>query len=1024
MSDAFLAKPLLCQELIGREQETNAITLTLKLAMSGKPQLLLLGGEAGLGKTRLCRALTETCQAEGVLTLVGQALVQDQALPFGPFLDAFRRYYSTLARQGNSSTPPGLPYFLRLLPELAQLFPEAAPVALEIGGTPAQQQQHLFQSILNGLRAELHHQPLTLILEDLHWADETSLELLAFLARQLGLNQPNNSAEPLLLFATYRTEELPDTPTLSRLLVQLNNQRQLQEIRLNPLSNADHTRLINSILGQSVSTEYSSLLFSRDEGNPFFTEELLGAMVATGQLQQQNGRWVKQPGLVLSLPLSLKASITERVASLPASDQETLAYAATIGREFDFELLATLGSQSERELLATLRRAITLQLISEVTNPISPDTLENERYQFRHALTREAIYSDMLTRERRLRHRAVAEALVKQPDYSPERFDRLVAEHFSLAALSEQARPYALREAERARQLFAFGEERHYLQIALASLNETNPERLEVLHRLGQLSLAVMDVPAALEWLNKAKEGYRQAGMTRRGAMVLVDLTFTAWFFDPARHPILLDEQEEAARLTYADPESSAQDIDALSIYSNAAFGLAAADMHTRALEWVERSFIISEKIDNPLKYGSLQMSILARGLATVDGPAAGVESGLNDMRQVVAFALQYSLPDLVMLSYSVLFMALINLGKNERAEKIMQEITDYEQRAGMPPTSNLKGWQRYYSGDWETAIAELKMGIEYVPIPTVNALYRATLAHILLARHQLAEAEQLLKAADPVVAPLQFAYISTVLWGFARLHALSRRSAQAAEYYDRILQLWEKTSDRDTIIPILLDGVKFYADSGSPWKSNQWLNTLKKVYQETTNPIAKAALLEAEGIQAASEGATAEGINYLTQAVAGWQELKRPYYQAQAMLRLAGLILSQTSLAKSDRSRAEELLQFVGEIFRKLGITAGLDEVENVRHKSGLESQSKRRATLESARQPFKGLTHREVQVLVQLAAGLTNKEIAAALLITEGTVELHVNHILGKLGCDSRTQAAAYAIEQGWLKAQLPTS
>jgi len=1024
MPDTFLAKPLLCLELIGREQELRAIISALKLATAGKPQLLLLGGEAGLGKTRLCRALTETCQADGILTLVGQALVQDQALPFGPFLDAFRRYYSNLARQDTKTIPPGLPYFLRLLPELAALFPEAAPVALEIGGMPAQQQQHLFQSILNGLRAELQHQPLTLILEDLHWADETSLELLAFLVRQLGLNQPTASTEPLLLFATYRSDALGDNPALSRLLMQLNNQRQLQEIRLNPLSSADHTRLINSILGQSVSTEYSSLLFSRDEGNPFFTEELLGAMVATGQLQQQNGRWVRQPGLVLSLPLSLKASITERVASLPTPDQETLAYAATIGREFDFDLLASLGSPSERELLATLRRAINLQLISEVTNPLSPDTLENERYQFRHALTREAIYSDMLTRERRLRHRAVAEALVKQPNYSPEKFDRLVAEHYSLAALSEQARPYALREAERARQLFAFGEERHYLQIALASLNETNPERLAVQHRLGLLSLAVMDVPAALDWLNKAKEGYRQAGMTRRGAMVLVDLTFTAWFFDPARHPILLEEQEEAARLTYADPESSAQDIDALSIYSNAAFGLAAADMHTRALEWVERSFVISEKIDNPMKYGSLQMSILARGVATVDGPASGVENGLADIRQVVDFALQYSLPDLVMLSYSVLFMSLVNLGKNERAEQLMQEISDYEQRASMPPTSNLKGWQRYYSGDWETAIAELGIGIEYVPIPTVNALYRATLAHLLLSRHQLAEAEQHLKAADPVVEPLQFAYISTVLWGFARLHALSRRATQATEYYDRIMELWENTSDRDTIIPILLDGVRFYADNGSPWKSNRWLIALKKVYDETTNPVAKAALLEAEGIQAASEGANTEGIEYLSQAVTVWQELKRPYYQAQAMLRLAGLLLSQPNPGKNDRIRAEELLQIVGEIFRKLGVTAGLDEVEELRQKSGLENQSKRRATLESARQPFKGLTRREVQVLVQLAAGLTNKEIAATLQITEGTVELHVNHILGKLGCDSRTQAAAYAIEQGWVKAHLPTS
>ncbi len=111
------------------------------------------------------------------------------------------------------------------------------------------------------------------------------------------------------------------------------------------------------------------------------------------------------------------------------------------------------------------------------------------------------------------------------------------------------------------------------------------------------------------------------------------------------------------------------------------------------------------------------------------------------------------------------------------------------------------------------------------------------------------------------------------------------------------------------------------------------------------------------------------------------------------------------------------------GEQYRRLNLPARLAGIEALRQGSGLEHQSKRRATLEAARQPFKDLTRREVQVLVQLAGGLTNKEIAAALQITEGTVELHVSHILSKLGFDSRTQAATYAVEQGWVKTGLPT-
>src|SRR5207302_1665166 len=163
--------------------------------------------------------------------------------------------------------------------------------------------------------AQAQQGPLLLILEDLHWADETSLELLAFLASRLDINatseMPANVDKPtrLMILGTYRAEALPDAPALKRLLSQLHAQRQISEVRLAPLPFPDHWRCVNSILEQPMSEDFAHFLFAWDEGSPFFTEELLGAMAASGQLQVRPHGWRIPVGTKPHLPSSLTAAI-------------------------------------------------------------------------------------------------------------------------------------------------------------------------------------------------------------------------------------------------------------------------------------------------------------------------------------------------------------------------------------------------------------------------------------------------------------------------------------------------------------------------------------------------------------------------------------------------------------------------------------------------------------------------------------------------------------------------------------------
>jgi len=283
-------KPLLCRELIGREDELRELSEALQRAAGGQPQLVLQAGEAGVGKTKLCRAFMEISQASQARVLYGQAIPQDQALPFGPFLDAFRRHFSSTKRAALLADPSlaaTLALLLRLLPELAPLFPDIASAHPEGVDTAIQGQQAIFHGVLSVLQAlaQTGQGPLLLILDDLHWADATSLDLLAFLAHRLDMNLPPSSVEqptPLLVVGTYRSEAISDTPALGRLLAQLHAQRQAREVRLTPLPFPEYRRFVSSILEQSVPEEFAHFLFEWDEGNPFFSEELLSAMATSG----------------------------------------------------------------------------------------------------------------------------------------------------------------------------------------------------------------------------------------------------------------------------------------------------------------------------------------------------------------------------------------------------------------------------------------------------------------------------------------------------------------------------------------------------------------------------------------------------------------------------------------------------------------------------------------------------------------------------------------------------------------------
>ncbi|GAC1435766.1 MAG: helix-turn-helix transcriptional regulator [Ktedonobacteraceae bacterium] len=1045
---------LLCGELIGREQQLRELRESLQRAATGQPQLVLLAGEAGSGKTKLCRVFMEESQAQHSLILFGQAISQDQVLPFGTFLDACRHYFTTLNRTlspSSHSLHTPLASLLELFPEMAPMFPGSFSFSSKSNNKAVQSKHMIFHGILSALQelADVAPGPLLLVLEDLHWADESSLELLAFLAQRLNVNaapapvMESNTSTSLMILGTYRAEALPDNPTLGRLLLQLRIQRKDYEVRLGPLSFSDHRRCLSTILEQPVPEEFARFLFSWDEGNPFFIEELLGAMANSGQLQlSQNARRIL-PAIRPTLPPSISTAILERFIRLPTVDQEVLSYAAVIGRVFDFPLLAILSGLDEHQLVMVLRRATNAQLISEVSTiqPFISANKEQEHYQFRHALTREAIYTQMLAPERRLCHRTVAETIEKLANDFPtsvgdttpllrrDNVAQLLSEHYWLAGLSEKARPYAMHEAERANRVFAFREERYYLHMAQSSLPEDSPERLQLWQRMGMVSMGIYDFAEALHWLSMAKVGYQRIGQPYQALQVMANMLLPNWFLASSSLPDMLAELEAEAETVFAGPHDANRDVNTLVITSLIATYRTYNCQFQSAMHWIEHSMKLYESLTDPRKIAAIQLSLLSRGWMKANQHAAIAEKGIAEVRDVLKAALQYNLPDVILFSYAWLAFLLISWGKSDDAEQVLVEGTAFEQRSGAPRPSFVDGWYHFFLGEhWEQGIEVLRADMKrmaQVNVPALVAIEVPPLVQMLLAKNELDEAEMRLHSIQPVLELQdQYIYLTQMWWGFAKLSVARGDLSRAQEEYERILNRWKSTEDTLLIFPMLLDGIVLYADTGNRVKARRWLAELERAMQKTDNPIGAAALLEAQGTVHVNEGKMELAIHELRQAVEAWGKLKRVYQQALASQRLAEVLLTWASrgamgrvVRQATREEAERLLDQAFVVYERLQLPTGIEAIQALRVSTHLQAQQKRRHTLET-RQPGQGLTQREMQVLIQLAAGNTNKEIATALSISIGTVELHVSHILTKLGCGTRTQAATYAIAKGWVK------
>jgi tetratricopeptide (TPR) repeat protein len=428
-------------ELVGRDAELATLERVL-LGGRAAGQAAVIGALAGVGKSALAGRIITRAQVQGALCLAGGCYEGAGAVPLGPFRDALVDF---LLGQPANQILTDLPNTAQ---DLAQVIPELRyhlNVDVPTANQPSIDRTRAFGAIHALIRVLAGRGPVVVCLEDLHAADEVTVQLFHYLARQ-------TRRLPLVLLATYRSEEAPADQPLAQTLAAMQRERLVQQIRLPSLGRRETERLLSTLLEGSPSEALGESLYTTTGGNPLFIEQLVLALSERGQIHEQGGIWYGTAELH-GTPRIVREVVAQRLGRLAPSCRETLAMASVLGHSFEHRaLLAAVEPVTEPDLLSDLDLAISAQMLQETTSG----------YTFRHGLLREAVYWDLSGPRRMLLHAQAGQLIERLRGDQADDYAAELAHHFSLAGESEQNRAkalyYSIRAGKRAAALSSYAE--------------------------------------------------------------------------------------------------------------------------------------------------------------------------------------------------------------------------------------------------------------------------------------------------------------------------------------------------------------------------------------------------------------------------------------------------------------------------------------------------------------------------------------------------------------------------------------
>ena len=981
---------------VGRDREVAHLRGALDAALGGRGSVALISGEAGIGKTTLAELACEEARERDALVLTGRCYDLTETAPFAPWLELFSAYPTNSA-----------------LPEIPD---NVARCAI---GADVADQAALFAAVLDFLAAVTQVRPVALMLDDQHWADEASLDLLRYVARQA-------AQLPLLILVTYRGDELASTDHLFQLLPLLAREARALRLNLQPLSSDDLWAIIRPryLLGAHDEARLTSYLADRTEGNPFFASELLQTLEEEGLLRSEASGWVLGDLGRVRTPVLVEQIVGGRLAQLSEVEQQLLGIAAVLGQEPPLALWGEVAATDPDDLLDLLDRARQARLMTE--------TPDGQGARFIHALVRQAIYERLPPSRRRLLHQQAGVALVSSEAPDPD----AVANHFRRSG-DARAAEWLIRAGDRAQRAYSWQTAATRFEAAVEAMRAAGEDA----EKAGWLLMRVARMrrfaspEEGLAFLEEAARIAETTGDRPLAAAVMRHMGSLNYSNGSIQRGVAQNEQGVAAmaRLTPAEHERffAMEPITGFLPDAHLSRGplaalLAVAGRFSEAIEHAQpylAQTTVSERERG--NYGDA-FSALARAHAMLGKPDESralygrATEALGDGRHDIQLAMAISAE----LEVCVLVYETNNLAERRRLADEAEAA--WKRGSGTLADDNPSARHialQYIEGHWDelrtVALAQRTHG-------TSAMRNRATywLGPVARAQGDTELAWELVEEClpgGPATIPGDSIYRTAhSMQRLAAGLALDASDLPTARRWLEAREQWLAWSGAVLgRAATALGWAAYHRAADDLSEARHYADNALRQASKPRQPLLLLAAHRMAGELDIAEGRYDAAAAQLDSALTLAEACAAPYERALTLL-----ALTELELAQDDAGHAAERLAAARLVFESLGAKPALARANALVAQLSPEPSGDRSGTSPTSTAPtpsardnelLAALTARELDVLRLLPAGHTNREIAELLFLSPKTVEIHVGNVLAKTGVPNRAAAAAFAQRAG---------
>ena len=984
---------------MGREADLAHISSLLKAAAKGSGATLFVAGEGGVGKTRLLTTAAEGAQAAGWQVVSGRAYAVETGIPYALFADAFVPFLKSLEPSALSVLSRGG------IGELAYLFPAMGSHGererIAAGSDASELKARLQWNFTQFLGRLAARKPLLIVLENLQWADASSLELFHFVARQI-------SSFPVAILASYNETERDTNPSLRTIEQSLLGLGVASHRRLGPLSHEAIAKLLELRFSlDPISTrQFAALLYGWTRGNAFFVEETLKWLVQSGTVREEHGAWTGWDIDSLHLPPTVRDAVGSRIDRLTAKSREVANVAAIVGARLTFDQLSALSQLDANSLVEVLNELCSHRVLEEI--PLTGDTA----YDFAHPILQQVTYSALGAARARLMHGTVAESLEKF--YGPRAHLHAgeLAFHFAKSgALAPKAVKYLSEAGRTALDTYANREAAGFLAAALDqidTLDRDAKEKQEIVRNLARARQRLGEYDEALMlWLSA-----RESAVAHDDWVAVASIEY---------------------RMGLACFWSGRFD-DALSHYDAGLEAANRGDDKTSAVRlYLARSICLQElgqlesaKVDAASALNAAENSASAsllsrahRALMLLHAWTGPPDVSREHGNKALQFAKESSEK---MLEWTAHWGLALLAGLTGKASEALTHIVECQRleeelRSPLLPlwTAELSLQYASWVGQWDDGIVTGER-----TIAQARALNQRTLLPRLLVwtgliylwRHDLERArayfDQAWHLSGAGTATGNRVDVQTVLpahMGLAAYHLETDNLEEAIRIGEAGLELADRLGyvawTLQWILPVIGEAALWSRDFP---RAEKHTRRMREDGDRLSNPIAVALAETGEGMLLLLRDSNPQAaIPLLRSAIDALEQIPLP--DVASRIRRA---LAQALTGSGDREAALQELRIAHDKFARIGSRGELENVRDEIRKLGSRPPPR------TVSDGMAGLTGRELEIARMVAQRKSNKDIGSALDISARTVSTHLSNIFGKVGVTSRGELADFIREQ----------